>query len=190
MNHLNLTFQKCFVDIGRSYDDICSLFIFLATKIMNTDIISKGFNVIRENINNNDAYNSLDGCDFGLEYNKILKSPKTKPNDIITLEQKAFTFIKSFIFELNKRLPDNLEFFQKLQLFSPNNCLNQLHPKFSEFPFIYQLLNTSLLTIVETQLEKLTTIKWTSHLSDDEMSDRLKCWPKLYSFACRWYIYF
>jgi len=30
VNHLNITFQKSFVDIGRSYDDISFLFLFLA----------------------------------------------------------------------------------------------------------------------------------------------------------------
>jgi len=35
---------------------------------------------------------------------------------------------------------------------------------------------------VEAQWEKLTTVKLTSYLSEDELSDSLKCWSKLYSF--------
>lgn len=86
------------------------------------------------------------------------------------------------MYELDKRLPDNLEFFQKLQLFSPKQCLNQLHPSFIELPFIDQFLNKSMFGTIETQWEKLTTVKFTSYLSEDELSDSLKFWSKLYSF--------
>jgi len=71
VNHLNITFQKSFVDIGRSYDDISSLFLFLAKKIINVNVISKGFNFMRDQINNNDVYNSSDKCDYGLDYNRV-----------------------------------------------------------------------------------------------------------------------
>ncbi|CAI6358647.1 unnamed protein product [Macrosiphum euphorbiae] len=55
-NHLNLTFQKNFVDIGKSYDDITSLFIFLAKKIMNDSIVTLGYDSVIENIDNDSAY--------------------------------------------------------------------------------------------------------------------------------------
>jgi len=45
LNCLNLTFQKNFVDLSRSYDDICSLLIFLAKKIMQRAVVLKGFKV-------------------------------------------------------------------------------------------------------------------------------------------------
>lgn len=39
LNCLNLIFQKNCVDISKSYDDICSLFIFLAKKIMKRQVV-------------------------------------------------------------------------------------------------------------------------------------------------------
>lgn len=66
VNHLYITFQKSFVDIGRSYDNISSLFLFIAKKINYVNVISKGFNFTRDQINNNNVYNSPDNCDYGL----------------------------------------------------------------------------------------------------------------------------
>jgi len=74
LNHLNLTFQKNFVDIGKSYDDITSLFIFLAKKIMNDSIVTLGYDSVIENIDNDSAYNSYKHCDFGIGYNEGLSN--------------------------------------------------------------------------------------------------------------------
>lgn len=43
LNCLNLTFQKNFVDLERSYDDICCLFIFLAKNIIKETVVLKRF---------------------------------------------------------------------------------------------------------------------------------------------------
>jgi len=97
---------------------------------MNFNVILKDFNFMREQINNEDVYKSSDNCDYGLDYHIVLKTLNIEPNAIKTLEFKTFSFIKALLYELDKRLPDNLGFFQKLQLFSPKQCLNQLHPSF------------------------------------------------------------
>ncbi|KAF0721744.1 Zinc finger protein, partial [Aphis craccivora] len=49
----------------------------------------------------------------------------------------------------DKRLPDNLKLFQELQYFSPKQCLNQLHPKFSNLLFIHKFLEQSMFSSLE-----------------------------------------
>lgn len=71
-NHLNMTFQKNFVDIGKSYDDITGLFIFLTKKVMKVSIVTHGYGNIIENIDNDSAYMSFKNCDFGIGYNQGL----------------------------------------------------------------------------------------------------------------------
>lgn len=114
-NHLNLTFQKNFVDIGKSYDDITSLFIFLAKKIMNDSIVTLGYDSVIENIDNDSAYNSFKHCDFGIGYNQGLSNIVISQENKNNIQSRAFVFIKQLLYEIKKRLPDNLNHFRKLK---------------------------------------------------------------------------
>lgn len=40
------------------------------------------------------------------------------------VQATAFKFIKELLYEIKLRLPDNIEFFKKLKLFSPTFCLS------------------------------------------------------------------
>lgn len=126
----------------------------LAKKVMKPEIVLKDFDFMRENINYDKAYNLPCNSDFSVDYNNKLKTSNFEPDTIKILEFKAFSFIKDLLLELDKRFPDNLEYFRKLQFFSTNQCLNQLHTKFSELPFVHQFLDTSLFSVVETQWVK------------------------------------
>jgi len=57
---------------------------------------------MRDQINNNNVYNSPDNCDYGLDYNRVLKTLNIEPNALKTLEFKAFSFIKVLLYELDK----------------------------------------------------------------------------------------
>jgi len=63
---LNLTFQANCVDLGKSNDDICGLFVFLAAKIIKGYVITKGFEFIYDNIYNDSVYLRPNNCDMAL----------------------------------------------------------------------------------------------------------------------------
>ncbi|KAF0685221.1 Uncharacterized protein FWK35_00037245, partial [Aphis craccivora] len=167
LNCLNLTFQKNFVDVSKSYDDICSLFIFLAKKIMKRVVVVAGFESMYNKINDNSVYLNTNNCDIGIGYNQASLNINLSSENKTYVETRAFNFIKELLQEIKKRLPDNLEFFKKLQLFSPAQCLNQLNTPFIDLPFINIFLNQSDLVLVETQWDKLSTVTWKMYLNEN-----------------------
>lgn len=182
VNCLNLTFQANFVDVGKSYDDICGLFLFLAPKIIKGDVITKGFEFIYDNIYNESIYLTPNNCDYGIGYNQTILSINMSLDKKTNVQARAFKFIKELLYEIKLRLPDNIEFFKKLKLFSPSFCLSQIHPKFSDLPFINIFLEPSNLPLIETQWNKLTTVTWKIYLDESELNDTHKFWPKVYNF--------
>lgn len=181
-NHLSLIFQNNFIDIGKSYDDICALYMFLARKIMKTSINKTDFSNIRQNIHNINAYELPSKCDFGINYHQTINSLPIGSDDKNTIEYKAQLFIKSLLFELVKRLPDNLELFRQLKLFSPKQCLNQLHTTINNLPFIHQFLEKSIFPKIEVQWKKILNITWSSYMTEKELDNSYTFWTKLYFF--------
>jgi len=150
-NRLNLTFQKNFVDIGKPYDDIYGLYMFLVKKIMKMTLTSSDINNIRQNISNESAYLPVDKCNFGMHYYQLINTLKIASDIKHVVDVKVLAFIKALLFELDKRFPDNLKLFQELQYFSPKQYLNQLHPKLSNLPFIHKFLEQSMFSSLEVQ---------------------------------------
>lgn len=58
-----------------------------------------------------------------------------------------------------------------MQYFSPKQCLNQLHPKFSNLLFIHKFLEQSMFSSLEVQWENILNINWSVHLSEEELND-------------------
>lgn len=171
LNHLNMTFQKNFVDIGKSYDDITGLFIFLAKKVMKVSIVTHGYGNIIENIDNDSAYMSFKNCDFGIGYNQGLSNIIISPENKNNIQSNALVFIKQLLYEIRKRLPIHLDHFRKLQLFSPSQCLNQLHPNFNDLPFINVFLKPTQFELLSIQWDKLVSVTWKSYLTKEEIVD-------------------
>ncbi|CAI6357873.1 unnamed protein product [Macrosiphum euphorbiae] len=182
LNSLNLTFQKNFVDFGRSYYDICCLFIFLAKKIIKESVVSKGFEYIYNNINNDSVYRHSSNCDYGVGYNQSIININLSQEKKSNVQTQAFNFIKQLLYEIKKRLPDNIEFFKKMKLFSPTLCLCQLHVNFIDLPFVNLFLKPSEIVLIETQWEKLTTVTWKMYLNEKQLNDANLFWPKVYNY--------
>jgi len=156
--------------------------MFLAKKVMKISSTSSDFNSIRQNISNETAYLPADKCMFGIQYYQVINTLKIVSDTKYVVDVKALSFIKALLFELDKRLPDNLKLFQELQYFSPKQCLNQLHTKFSNLPFIHQFLEPSMFSSLEVQWENIININWSLHLSEEELDDSYAFWAKLYFF--------
>ena len=149
---------------------------------MQRAVVSKAFQSIYDNINKSVCYLNIKNCDFGIGYNQAILNINLSPENKICIETRAFHFIKELLQEIKKRLPDNLEFFKKLKLFSPAQCLNQINTPFSDLPFINIFLNQTDFILVGTQWDKLVTVTWKIYLNEKELHDSHQFWPKVYNY--------
>ena len=63
--------------------------------------------------------------------------------------------------KLVTRLPENIEIFKKLQLFSPKKCLRKIdRAKFIELPFVSTYVEKNNLGRLESQYNKLLDVNW------------------------------
>jgi hypothetical protein len=68
VNHTNLIFQRNEMNVGKAYDNLCFLLMFLARKIFKPIFLNNDVDNIIENLNNNLAFKQIEECDFGVEY--------------------------------------------------------------------------------------------------------------------------
>lgn len=180
LNSLSLNFQIDFVDLGRSYDDIINIFIFLAIKIIKRGVIIKGFEFIFDNIDDDTVYLNSNDCYYGIGYNQAILNMSLSQAKKSIVKKRAHNFINELLHEITKRLPNNIQFFKQLKLFSPNQCLNQLHAHFSELPFVKIFLKPSDLALVQVQWDKLIFVTWKMYLNESHLNDSNQFWPKVY----------
>jgi hypothetical protein len=177
LNKLNLLFQKNDVDIGAAYDDISNLIFLLASKIMKPVFLNNGIDQIIKSFDNPLAFVKENEADFGIEYVRALQNHKLENANKFNLEFKCFNYIKRLLGELMKRLPDNLDFFKKIKVFSPSFCLSPAaRYKFVDLPFLNLISNDNLFK-TENEYNCLLDVNWTKLYGEDVVKNSATFWP-------------
>jgi hypothetical protein len=179
VNKLNLLFQKNDVDIGSAYDDITNLILLLAKKIYKPAFFSNYVvNVVLGNFENPFAFCEPNEADFGIDYNNALRQLDVSHGVKCTVENKSFNYIKHLMKELIKRLPENLELFRKLKVFSPGTCLSQVKKcKFEQLPFLHEFANKNKLFVMENQYNMLNNLDWGEIYGEHIYKSAYTFWP-------------
>lgn len=183
VNKVNQIFQKNFLNIGRAHEDLETLIVFFASKIMKPLFVQNGLDQIVNSIDNDLAFLPLNKCDFGIEfYQKIQESTYTQ-EIIKNVHDRGFRFIKSLLSEMINRLPTSLEHFRKFKFLEPKVALNRVNrPKFSDLPFLDCYVPKSQMSEMDSQWQKLLLVNWelTYGLESEMFQDIYTFWQKVY----------
>jgi hypothetical protein len=137
VNKLNLIFQKDNADLGKAYDEIATLMVCLAKKIFAPEFRNNDIQTIITNFENPYAFVSPEFADFGVKYVNLCSQLKIEEQVKLVVEHKCFNYVKKLTSELIKRLPDNVQLFKNLKVFSPEICLSPvMRCKFKDLPFL------------------------------------------------------
>lgn len=140
----------------------------LARKVLRPKVISDDFEAIVEALNDDSSYLPIKDCNYGIDYKVALSFQE---NDIskesrVEIETRSFLYIKKLCLQLASRLPENLKFFQKLKILSPEVCLNQIRPQFEDLPFLNIFAEKKHLGLMENQYNKLLSVDWTTLIGE------------------------
>lgn len=182
VNRLNKIFQTDSIDLGLAVEDLSALILLIARKIVKPSFLNYKIQDLLKEHDNELAYLQLEEVNFGIEYYQALEKSGISKEQKIDLETRAFSFLKRLFCEMAARLPENFKLFEGLKAFSPHVCLNQIRPKFKDLPLINELIDKSKQGLVETQCNKLLTIKWNNHLDQSILKKPQTFWPQVYSF--------
>ncbi|CAH1368117.1 unnamed protein product, partial [Tenebrio molitor] len=177
VNKLNLIFQKDNVDLGKAYDEIATLMVCLAKKILTPEFRNNDIQTITKNFKNPYAFVSPEFADFGVEYVNLCRQLKIEEQVKVVVEHKCFNYVKKLTSELIKRLPDNVQLFKNLKVFSPEICLSPvMRCTFKDLPFLSIFQSDPDLFKMENQYNILSSVNWVETYGDVVFNDTYKFW--------------
>ncbi|KAK5642665.1 hypothetical protein RI129_008832 [Pyrocoelia pectoralis] len=175
----NLMFQSDTCDVGSAYSQYFLTIESLAqrvikplflnsnsTQIMPTDSKLQVINRIKQAVENDMAYLSLDSFDEKNEF-----------------KRRCFNFLKSLLREYLERIPSNIEIFDNIKFLNPVYALNKQHNVFSLLPINKFILQNESMATIENQWRKLALVEWQYEFNNKVVPNNiLQFWPGVYNY--------
>lgn len=186
MNHANMNFQKQSVEVTKLFSDLKILLLTFARRILKPACINSinegkflstaDFESLDRALNDDSCYLHYDSVDYGSVFGvECCNVPQER---LQLVKQRCLRFLSVLCKQLVVRLPSNVNLFETLHYFNPDECLKTNQPCFSKLP---QALIPSDVSsdVLKMEWEKLIWINWTEHFNGMLPADSETFWSKV-----------